>query len=276
MVFGDDAARPETRAHAGGKVVADGHQLRRRVGPQHALARVDERTRGLREQVGRALDRRLVARAHVGHPILGGGKDRRRLARVDHDRQQIVRDGEVDGTGASGHGGAEGGAHHLRQPFPLPHRGGVLGDRACHVLGVGGLPGAAAVRIGFDAAADGGEGDDRVAFAVRADQPGDHVAGAARRVADDDAGLACDARVALGDVHRRLFVACVDIADAVGRGVHDDRDVCAVDDAAHHLDAFRLQAPHQQFADADFAHDELLFLAAAWDTCRVTARHVSR
>lgn len=85
--------------------------------------------------------------------------------------------------------------------------------------------------------------------AVTGDDASEHVARAAGRVTDHDAGPAAHARVAFGDVHCRLLVVGVDVPDTVLRGVHEDRNVGAVGDARHQLHPFRLQAPHEQLAD---------------------------
>jgi hypothetical protein len=148
-------------------------------------------------------------------------------------------------------------AHHLGEALPLSDGGTILGDRPRHVLGIRRLPRAAAIRIGLEARAEGAERDDRVAFPVGADDAGEHVARAAGRIADHHTRLTRDARVALRNVHGRLLVVRVDVADTVRRGVRDDWNVRAIDDAAQHLNALGLQTADEQLAYRDLGHREV-------------------
>jgi hypothetical protein len=88
-------------------------------------------------------------------------------------------------------------------------------------------------------------------FRMGAREPGQQVRPAGAGVADHHAGAVGDAAVRLGDVHRRLFVVRVEVADPVVGGVHHERDVRPVDDAAHEVDPFQLQAADEEFPDGD-------------------------
>lgn len=179
------------------------------------LARVDIRAAGAGEQFGGALNAGRIAGTHVTDPVALGRVDGWHLILVGLLQQQLVSEGQKGGPRPAGHGGPEGGAHHLREALPLADRGGVLGDRPGHALGVGSLPGTAAVRVGEAPRTSGADGHDRMAFTVGAHEAGEHVAGTARRVGDHDAGAARHSRVTLGDVHRCLLVVGVDVPDAV-------------------------------------------------------------
>ena len=216
MVFGHRTARTHARAHPRREIVAQREELRGRVRPQHALARMQERPLGVCQQLGGLLDPRRIARAHVRHSIMRRRVDWR-FVRLDFRPQQLVRDGDEDGTLPPGQRGPKSGAHHLGQSLRLTDERAVLCNWPRHLDEVRRLPRAAPLRVRGEAAARTRDGDDRMSLRVRAGQSRQHVRPARSRTANDHARLAADARISLRQMHRAFFVSAVDMPDAITR-----------------------------------------------------------
>jgi hypothetical protein len=244
MIFRDRAARAHARTHARREIISQLQKFSGGVCPQHALARVQIRLLGIRQQLGGLLNPVWVARAHIHFAILRRGIHRDFLF-VNFHAHQFIGDGEEGGARSARQRGAESGAHHFGQSLRLTNQRAVFGDRFRHLDEVSRLPCAAALRVGGDSSARAGNRKDRMSLRVGAGNARQHVRRARSRRADDHAWLAVRARVSLREMNRAFFVAAVDVTDAIPRGVSSKRDVRPVNDAEHHLDAFGLQTSCQ-------------------------------
>ncbi|MBV6403051.1 MAG: hypothetical protein CNIPEHKO_03374 [Anaerolineales bacterium] len=253
VIFGDRAARAHARTHARREIIAQLQKLSRSLRPQHALARVQIRLLGIRQQLSRLLDPLWVARAHI-HFAIARRRIHRDFLHINFHAHQFIGDGEEGGTRSARERGAESGTHHLRQSLRLTDQRAIFGDRFRHLDEVGRLPRAAPLRVGGEAPARAGNRKDGMSLRKRAGNARQHIRRARSRRADDDAWLAVRARVALRQMHRAFFVSAVDVTDAIARRVRRERDVRPVNDAEHHLDALGLQTLCQQFSNGYFSH----------------------
>ena len=190
------------------------HQLgqrlgRRRPGIDHPAADIEERLPSIRHQLDRGRNRlqvRLGARpialvALLGRTLIGAGGDQNILGQVHQHRAGPAVRRHVKGL-----------VHHAGKVVDVLHQIIVLGAGPGDAGGVGLLERVVADQMGRHLA---GQADHRDRIAQRVEQAGHRVGGAGARGHQHHAHLAGRARIALGGMHGRLFVAHQDMAQPV-------------------------------------------------------------
>jgi hypothetical protein len=177
--------------------------------------------------------------------------------------QDILRDQNVHWARTPGCGHPECVAHHVGNAFPVFHLSTPLDGGPEQGQVVNHLR-TSQVRVGIAnvAAARGGDGDDRAALALGADEARDEVCGTRACTGHHHRRFARDARVAVGKVRGRRLVAWhdevhVQLVPQAFEGFqhHHVRPVGDRVDKSH---ALGVQAPYQQFSASDFRHFSLL------------------
>ncbi len=182
---------------------------RLRAGVDHAAAAVEHRALGrghqrhrLLDLGGIALDRRAIRLVpHLLGLDVGSLGNLDVLRQIDHHR-----------AGTTGARDMKRLVQHARQGFHVLDQVVVLGAGAGDAGGVGLLEGVGADQLGRNLAR---QADQRHGIEERVEQAGDRIGRAGAGGDQHHADLAGGAGIALRRMHRRLFVAGEDVADAV-------------------------------------------------------------
>ena len=217
-------------------------EFRRRVAEHDAAAGIDHRPLGFQQQLQGLPD---LAAVSLDHRVVRAHRHRLRIEEVGLRGLHVLGDIHQNRAGTAGRGEVERLLHRDREVLDVLDQEIVLDARARHADGVHFLECVLADGVSRHLSADD---DHRDGIHVRGRDSGDRVGHARTGGHQHDADLLGGARVGIGGVHRRLFVAYQDVLylvlleDFVVQG--QDR---ATRIAEHEFDAFFVKTSQRDF-----------------------------